>query len=493
MGTKYKVDLDGNAFFAGNVQANTMQIESFNGGKVLQSNPNDMSTKAIEESNVTSLELSYMSGVTSSIQNQFDQFGSGYFEINDGITHVLTNPMPTTINITDAGSGLAVTLPDMTESNALQANKSGVFYVLNNGNQPVIVRTTTLATLVNIPSGKYYKFTVTDNSTPSGSFILEETNLIISVISPLSINTSLSGHTAGQLSIETNGIDNTLLSQMPAHTFKGNNSASTDNASDLTVSQMIVELSLNQTANQMVYGNGASGITSSPSLTWDNINKILGSPKQIFMDASDLRNNKLSLWGGSAPTDQFYGFGVQAGILRYQVNTASDNHVFYAGTGASSSDELFRIQGNGISLTPASGGIQFGNSTSGYSATTLNYYEDGTFNISLSGPASSGSFSITFSRVGKMVQLLMPNVPGLTSTSATFFSGSAQIPSRLRPAITIDQPIWVIDNSSWQTTPGRLLIGSNGDVSIYKTNQTGNFTASGTCGWGNTNTCYRIA
>ena len=45
--------------------------------------------------------------------------------------------------------------------------------------------------------------------------------------------------------------------------------------------------------------------------------------------------------------NQFYGFGVNNSTLRYQVDATSASHVFYAGTGTTTSSELMRIQGNG--------------------------------------------------------------------------------------------------------------------------------------------------
>jgi hypothetical protein len=53
---------------------------------------------------------------------------------------------------------------------------------------------------------------------------------------------------------------------------------------------------------------------------------------------------------------QFYGFGMNTGILRYQVG-ASGNHVFYTGTNATTSKELFRIAATGT--VTAAGVISF--------------------------------------------------------------------------------------------------------------------------------------
>jgi hypothetical protein len=59
-------------------------------------------------------------------------------------------------------------------------------------------------------------------------------------------------------------------------------------------------------------------------------------------------NRKLVLWESPANNNhQYYGFGLNDNTLRYQVYEPSSSHVFYAGTGATTSNELMRIQGNG--------------------------------------------------------------------------------------------------------------------------------------------------
>ena len=56
---------------------------------------------------------------------------------------------------------------------------------------------------------------------------------------------------------------------------------------------------------------------------------------------------KIVLWEGDNNEHQYIGLGVNLGILRYQVSTGTDNHIFYAGANSSISNELMRIQGNG--------------------------------------------------------------------------------------------------------------------------------------------------
>jgi hypothetical protein len=100
-----------------------------------------------------------------------------------------------------------------------------------------------------------------------------------------------------------------------------------------------------------INGNGNVGIgTSSPN-----------APLQF---ASTIQNRKIVLYESANNDHQFYGFGINAFTLRYQVNGTSDAHVFYAGTSSTTSTELMRIQGNGnvgIGTTTPHAPLQFAN------------------------------------------------------------------------------------------------------------------------------------
>ncbi|HQQ95534.1 MAG TPA: hypothetical protein PLQ93_13350 [Bacteroidia bacterium] len=64
--------------------------------------------------------------------------------------------------------------------------------------------------------------------------------------------------------------------------------------------------------------------------------------------ANGIQNRKVVLWDNSNNDHQFYGFGINNSTLRYQVDVTGSDHVFYAGTSSSTSNELFRIKGNGM-------------------------------------------------------------------------------------------------------------------------------------------------
>ena len=71
------------------------------------------------------------------------------------------------------------------------------------------------------------------------------------------------------------------------------------------------------------------------------------TPNGQLQLSNALANRKIVLFEGANNDHAFYGFGVNGGTLRYQVNTTGDNHVFYAGVTSTTSNELMRIQGNG--------------------------------------------------------------------------------------------------------------------------------------------------
>ena len=71
------------------------------------------------------------------------------------------------------------------------------------------------------------------------------------------------------------------------------------------------------------------------------------NPTAPLQFATDTRNRKVVLWSVMDNDHQFYGFGVNGFTLRYQTPATTDDHVFYAGTGTNTSNELFRIKGNG--------------------------------------------------------------------------------------------------------------------------------------------------
>ena len=71
------------------------------------------------------------------------------------------------------------------------------------------------------------------------------------------------------------------------------------------------------------------------------------NPNAALQFSGSLSNRKIVFYEAANNDHQFNGFGLNPGVLRYQVNNSGDDHVFFAGTSANSSTELMRIKGNG--------------------------------------------------------------------------------------------------------------------------------------------------
>jgi microcystin-dependent protein len=104
-------------------------------------------------------------------------------------------------------------------------------------------------------------------------------------------------------------------------------------------------LSLNPNSLNLNPIGGFVGIgNNNPSYSLDVDGKIniRNSATNRLIFSTENNDNKISLWGGDSTTN-FFGFGISANTLRYNVNGAGDNHIFYS----SNSNELMRIQGDG--------------------------------------------------------------------------------------------------------------------------------------------------
>ncbi|MBL7738111.1 MAG: tail fiber domain-containing protein [Chitinophagaceae bacterium] len=82
-------------------------------------------------------------------------------------------------------------------------------------------------------------------------------------------------------------------------------------------------------------------------LTNGNVGIGTTTSNALLQLANTTVNRKLVLYDLNNNDHQYYGFGINGGILRYQVDAIAAAHVFYAGTSSSASNELFRINGNG--------------------------------------------------------------------------------------------------------------------------------------------------
>jgi hypothetical protein len=98
------------------------------------------------------------------------------------------------------------------------------------------------------------------------------------------------------------------------------------------------------------YGAADASATSTRLLTISNYGNIgiggAATNGQLQLN-NTLQNRKIVLYDSYNNDNQYYGFGINGGELRYQVDATAASHKFYAGTGFASSNFLMSIQGNG--------------------------------------------------------------------------------------------------------------------------------------------------
>ncbi len=114
----------------------------------------------------------------------------------------------------------------------------------------------------------------------------------------------------------------------------------------------------NDTANTnrlFEIGNGTTANARNNAmtvLTNGNVGIGISTPNALLQFANTVVNRKLVLYETVNNDNQYYGLGINAGKLRYQVDGTTSEHTFYAGTGAGTSQYVFAVHGDGNIFAP---------------------------------------------------------------------------------------------------------------------------------------------
>ncbi len=103
-------------------------------------------------------------------------------------------------------------------------------------------------------------------------------------------------------------------------------------------------------SNNHVFYAGTSATTSAELMRINgNGNVGIGNsiPNAPLQFSNAVSNRKIVFYEAANNDHQFNGFGLNPGVLRFQVNNTSDDFVYYSGTSSTTSKELMRIKGNG--------------------------------------------------------------------------------------------------------------------------------------------------
>jgi ribosomal protein L31 len=173
-----------------------------------------------------------------------------------------------------------------------------------------------------------------------------------------------------------------------------------------------------------------------------NVGIGTSTPNAPLQFATVAVSRKIVLFDGFNNDNQFYGFGINNNTLRYQVDTTAASHVFYTGTSSTTSNELFRIAGNG--------NIGIGTSTP-------------TARLDISG--ASAAISLRSTAESQSVFLYMSNPFNGSSVNKTaIISQGITSFSRSKLHFCLNN---VLDNTTAvSVSDARLTIDTNGNVGI---------------------------
>jgi hypothetical protein len=148
----------------------------------------------------------------------------------------------------------------------------------------------------------------------------------------------------------------------------------------------------------LLYGSSigsTAGIEYGLYVTGEDQNYMSGNvgignaaPNAPLQFSNIVDNRKLVLSESANDDHQFSGFGTNTNILRYQVPNAASDHVFYAGTSSTTSNELMRITGDGnMAMGSPLAGIVLGGANQKYLtlASTTTEIADAPMSLELKG------------------------------------------------------------------------------------------------------------
>ncbi len=191
------------------------------------------------------------------------------------------------------------------------------------------------------------------------SSTLTNAHILVGNVSNLAVDVAVTGDVTisntGVTAIGTNKVVNSMLAQMAAHTFKGNNTGSTANPIDLTANELSAELN-----SSIVNQSAVTGATVTAALNTLNNNVSQVIAQSYKNGGSATANTTIDTWTGSN-IDTNSAFNLTSGVFtvpiagNYRVNV---NLNITAGTATLTVKVNGTAVGNGLITSNASTTIQ---------------------------------------------------------------------------------------------------------------------------------------
>jgi hypothetical protein len=238
-------------------------------------------------------------------------------------------------------------------------NPDNVFYLYNNGTSKYVM---VVSSTGNIGIGDNTNPEATLDVNGTARFTTSVTTGVLYSTNQTTTNGVFTNLSAGTTSLTTLTVANVYSSLGTFSNLVGVNLSSSNLIATVATIPNIIHTNITSTSI-MVTGGGLLATFNSNTIgslftTGGNVGINTTSPNaslhintsntfgQIYV-SNAIQNRKIVLWNTINNDHQFFGFGINDGILRYQINNTPDSHVFYSGTNPTTSNELFRITGTG--------------------------------------------------------------------------------------------------------------------------------------------------
>lgn len=138
----------------------------------------------------------------------------------------------------------------------------------------------------------------------------------------------------------SSGTSGSIFGEANTATTYFSNTAAGDTVLRNSDTTKVIRIGVGSGGSQLSVGNTIISTTT-------NVGIGITTPNAPLQFASTTVNRKVVLYDNNNTDHQFFGFGVNASILRYQVEQTAHSHVFYYGTNSTTSVEIARIMGTG--------------------------------------------------------------------------------------------------------------------------------------------------
>ena len=188
--------------------------------------------------------------------------------------------------------------------------------------------------------------------------------------------------------------------------------------------------------------------------------------------ANSLANRKIVFYDGSNNDHQFIGFGLSPAVLRYQTDNTGSDHVFFAGTSSTTSNELMRISGTGA--VSMGGGISIGSGMNVTGTVNLNGTVNVTNNVGIGAATANAPLQFGNATVNRKIVMY----EGVNNDHQ--FIGFGVSPAVLRYQTDNASTDHVFYTGASSTTSTELMrIKGNGNVGIGTTTPTAKLEVAG--------------